>query len=156
MASAIYCNFCGKEKAYVRYLVGGPNVTICDECVDLCVATLAEAKAKKVIKMTDIENPAGKVAGYTAQPDAKVALVNEFKADEERLLRKLDALADSWSHAGVEENIDAIKRGFMKIGGPTYDQALISEARKTLMVGFMLLNRAVFQPQRIKLPEDGE
>jgi hypothetical protein len=32
----LYCSFCGKEQANVGYLVAGPNVFICNECVELC------------------------------------------------------------------------------------------------------------------------
>ena len=79
------------------------------------------------------------VAGYTAQPDEKVALVNEFKADEERLLRKLDALQRQ-----------AIPEDF------PHDGRWLSIARTHFQEGFMALNRAVFQPPRLSLPEDPE
>ena len=88
--------------------------------------------------MTDIENPAGKIAGYTAQPDAKVALVNAFKESEERLLRQIDKLTRT-----PQRPDDA-------------DQRLLAMGRSYAQIAYMLLNRAVFQPQRIKLPEDGE
>lgn len=32
----LYCSFCGKEKDEVGYLVAGPTVFICNECVELC------------------------------------------------------------------------------------------------------------------------
>ena len=32
----LYCSFCGKEKAEVGYLVAGPSVFICNECIELC------------------------------------------------------------------------------------------------------------------------
>ena len=79
------------------------------------------------------------VHGYQPQSDAKVALVNEFKQDEERLLRKLDGVYDT-TEAGM----------------PTYDRRWVAVARTHFQEGFMALNRAVFQPQRISLPEDGE
>lgn len=91
-------------------------------------------------------NPAGKVAGYTAQPDAKVALVNEFKADEERLLRKIDEISRKAARAVAENGIEALD----------VDLEWLFSGKKKLQEGFMALNRAVFQPQRIKLPEDGE
>lgn len=34
--SPLYCSFCGKEQDEVGYLVAGPNVFICNECVELC------------------------------------------------------------------------------------------------------------------------
>lgn len=30
------CSFCGKPQGQVRRLIAGPNVYICDECVQLC------------------------------------------------------------------------------------------------------------------------
>jgi ATP-dependent protease Clp ATPase subunit len=30
------CNFCGKSQYDVALLVAGPNVYICDECIELC------------------------------------------------------------------------------------------------------------------------
>lgn len=32
----LYCSFCGKEQGEVGYLVAGPSVFICNECVELC------------------------------------------------------------------------------------------------------------------------
>lgn len=32
----LYCSFCGKEQAELAYLVAGPGVFICNECVELC------------------------------------------------------------------------------------------------------------------------
>lgn len=76
------------------------------------------------------------VHGYQPQSDAKVALVNEFKQDEERLLRKIEAALG----AGVNS--------------PDLDGRWAAIARTHFQEGFMALNRAVFQPQRISLPED--
>jgi len=36
------CSFCGKTQEQVRKLVAGPNVYICDECVELCNEILDE------------------------------------------------------------------------------------------------------------------
>ena len=42
------CNFCGKSKEDVeKLIVGGDNIAICNECVDLCVDILTEDKVKK-------------------------------------------------------------------------------------------------------------
>lgn len=32
----LHCSFCGKTQEQVRKLIAGPNVYICDECIDLC------------------------------------------------------------------------------------------------------------------------
>src|ERR1035437_5144879 len=33
---SLYCSFCGKRDSEVGYLVAGPTVFICNECVELC------------------------------------------------------------------------------------------------------------------------
>lgn len=72
------------------------------------------------------------VAGYTQQNTGNVNLVNRNKEIEERILRICDELRNT---TGM-------------------DQRFISIAVTHFQEGFMCLNRAVFQPQRIKLPED--
>ena len=36
------CTFCGKTEHQVRKLVAGPNASICDECIALCVDIISE------------------------------------------------------------------------------------------------------------------
>ena len=76
------------------------------------------------------------VAGYKPQSDEKVQVVNGFKQDEERILRKLDTLAGTNQLLGVDTR-------WLAIGRTQLEQA------------FMAINRAVFQPGRVELPEDG-
>lgn len=71
------------------------------------------------------------VAGYRPQSAEAVELVNSFKADEERLLRRLDGMSDA-------------------------DQRWLAIARSHFEQGFMALNRAIFRPGRIRLPEDDQ
>ncbi|MCZ0899477.1 ATP-dependent protease ATP-binding subunit ClpX, partial [Microcoleus sp. HI-ES] len=40
--SHLRCSFCGKSQEYVRKLIAGPGVYICDECVELCNEILEE------------------------------------------------------------------------------------------------------------------
>lgn len=77
------------------------------------------------------------VAGYTPQGDDKVAIVNEQKQMEERLLRRIEAMMPD--RGGTD---------------PKYDGRWLAIAKTHFEEGFMALNRAVFQPQRISLPED--
>ena len=41
------CSFCGKEQSKVKKLIAGPNVYICNECVDLCNDILSEENNTK-------------------------------------------------------------------------------------------------------------
>lgn len=77
------------------------------------------------------------VAGYKPQSDERVTLVNLNKETEERLLRLLDRMEQE----GTGD-------------GPAFDRRWITIARAHFEQGFMALNRAVFQPGRVTLPED--
>lgn len=72
------------------------------------------------------------VAGYRPQNDVALALVNANKRSEEALLRTLDELA-------ARSDID---KRWLAIGRTAIEQ------------GFMAVNRAIFQPERIALPSD--
>lgn len=41
-----HCTFCGKTERQVRKLVAGPNASICDECIALCVDIISEERGK--------------------------------------------------------------------------------------------------------------
>ena len=38
------CSFCNKSQRHVQKLIAGPNVQICDECVDICVDIMKEER----------------------------------------------------------------------------------------------------------------
>jgi hypothetical protein len=77
------------------------------------------------------------VAGYRPQSAEAVELVNGFKRDEERLLRILDKMAGASTTAGA-----------------VYNPRWLSIGRTHLEQAFMAINRAVFKPGRVSLPED--
>ena len=39
---SLRCSFCGKDQEKVGRLIAGPNVYICNECVQLCMGILGE------------------------------------------------------------------------------------------------------------------
>lgn len=41
-STSLFCSFCAKSQDDVRKLVAGPNVYICDECINLCSDILTE------------------------------------------------------------------------------------------------------------------
>lgn len=69
------------------------------------------------------------VAGYRAQDDAAVALVNANKQIEERVLRMLDALAEQ----------------------PETDKRWLAIGRSAIEQGFMAVNRSIFRPGRVEI-----
>ena len=50
----LHCSFCRKSQDQVRKLIAGPDVYICDECVDLCIDIL---ERESVAESTTITTP---------------------------------------------------------------------------------------------------
>lgn len=72
------------------------------------------------------------VKGYVAQHPDAIALVNENKTSEEKLLRRMDDMAKTGK----------------------YDQRWLAIARTQMEQAFMAMNRAVFKPERVTLDGD--
>ncbi len=54
--SGLHCSFCGKGQREVKKLIAGPNVYICDECIQLCNDIIAEEVEKE-----ELLSPSGKI-----------------------------------------------------------------------------------------------
>ena len=87
--SILHCSFCGKSQNDVTKLIAGPNVFICDECVDLCLDIITEEEGQTPIKDQDNSIPAPQEINNTlnhyviGQERAKkvlaVAVYNHYK-----------------------------------------------------------------------------
>ena len=52
------CNFCGKSQKQVKKLIAGPNVYICDECIELCNEIIEEELSEtSELKFDDLPKP---------------------------------------------------------------------------------------------------
>lgn len=76
------------------------------------------------------------VAGYKSQPDDAVTEVNRNKEIEERLLRRVEDLGNNRS---------------LEVDG-----RWLAIAKTQFEQGFMAMNRAIFKPERVQLPEDAD
>ncbi|MDU5925407.1 MAG: ClpX C4-type zinc finger protein, partial [Finegoldia magna] len=52
------CSFCGKTQNQVNRLIAGPNVNICDECIERCHTILEEEIPHEINKDFDLKKPA--------------------------------------------------------------------------------------------------
>ena len=86
----------------------------------------------------DMRNPLP-VPGYTPQSQTNVDLVAKGKVLEERVLRYIEEVS---AHLNSEFGVGGDPR-FAAIG------------KTEIQNGFMMVYRSVFNPERIKLPEDG-
>ena len=48
--NTLYCSFCGKSQHEVRKLIAGPNVFICNECVELCMDIIREEDKSQIVR----------------------------------------------------------------------------------------------------------
>ena len=81
------CSFCGKNQSNVKKLIAGPNIYICNECVDLCNDILLEENKNEKEEVFKISKPK-EIFSYldevvVGQDDAKkklsVAVYNHYK-----------------------------------------------------------------------------
>ncbi len=79
---SIRCSFCGKRQEQVERIIAGPNVYICNECVELCNSILADEifeHAPQELEMPDHLPTPQEIKAYMdgyiiGQDEAKVAL----------------------------------------------------------------------------------
>jgi len=48
--NTLYCSFCGKSQHEVRKLIAGPNVFVCNECVELCMDIIREEDKSQLVR----------------------------------------------------------------------------------------------------------
>lgn len=103
----VKCSFCGKTQEQVRRLVAGPNVYICDECIELCNEIVEdELESFKEPEFFDLPKPMElkeKLDQYVVKQDrAKKALavsvynhykrINKLVSEEDIELQKSNIL----------------------------------------------------------------
>ncbi len=87
--NTLYCSFCGKSQHEVRKLIAGPNVFVCNECVELCMDIIREEDKTQLVRGEDDGVPApSEIKGFLddyviGQDHAKrilsVAVHNHYK-----------------------------------------------------------------------------
>lgn len=132
----LHCSFCGKSQKEVKKLIAGPQVYICDECIDLCNDIIIEEKERettdaspqfKVPKPIEIKERLDEyVIGQDAAKRAlAVAVHNHYKRISQGKSKK--------------DDIDLQKSNILLVGptgsGKTY---LAQTIAKTLQVPFAM------------------
>ena len=114
------CTFCGKTEHQVRKLVAGPNASICDECIALCVDIISEERTKDAeVNSLTLPKPA-QIFDYLnryviGQEDAKralsVAVYNHYKRVNMELQESADQLdGANGTQAGGKQRAQARPR----------------------------------------------
>lgn len=93
---ALVCSFCNRTQEEVRKLIAGPNVYICDECIELCNDIIAEEVEQEEFGESDSEVPRPKeikefldqyvIGQDLAKKVLSVAVHNHYKRIEQKNL----------------------------------------------------------------------
>ena len=78
--SGLHCSFCGKGQKEVKKLIAGPNVYICDECIQLCNDIIAEEVEKEEMLHT---------GGKIPNPKDITTILNEYIIGQARAKKTL-------------------------------------------------------------------
>lgn len=79
--NTLYCSFCGKSQHEVRKLIAGPNVFICNECVELCMDIIREEDKTQLIS--------GASDGQVPTPAEIKAVLDDYVIGQARAKRVL-------------------------------------------------------------------
>jgi len=108
----VRCSFCGKHQDDVEKLISGPNVTICDECIDVCNAVLEE-DAEETSAMDD--------SFSLPKPKEIKAFLDEYVIGQERAKIALSvAVYNHYKRIAVEQtgrmDVEVQKSNVLLIG----------------------------------------
>ena len=98
--SGLHCSFCGKNQREVKKLIAGPNVYVCDECIQLCNDIIAEEIEKEELTDTKRKIPDPKeirkilddyiIGQDQAKKSLSVAVHNHYKRIDSKLKESKD------------------------------------------------------------------
>ena len=86
--TSIHCSFCGKSSDQVKKIIAGPDVYICNECIDLCKEIMEEEiYSNETVELGDVPKPqeirhilSEYVIGQdSAKKSLSVAVYNHYK-----------------------------------------------------------------------------
>ncbi|MBI5231791.1 MAG: ATP-dependent Clp protease ATP-binding subunit ClpX [Coriobacteriales bacterium] len=110
------CSFCGKSQRHVRKLIAGPNVYICDECIELCNDIVADELAEEAIGEPLLED--------LPVPSEIYEALNEYVVGQERAKKVLSVAV--YNHykrvhcpVGTEEDEVELAKSNILMLGPT-------------------------------------
>ncbi|MAS87795.1 MAG: ATP-dependent Clp protease ATP-binding subunit ClpX [Micavibrio sp.] len=111
--NTLYCSFCGKSQHEVRKLIAGPNVFVCNECVELCMDIIREEDKTQLVSSGD-KVPA---------PSEIKAVLDDYVIGQEAAKRVLAVAVHNHykrlEHGGGSEGGVEIAKSNILVVGPT-------------------------------------
>jgi len=128
------CSFCGKNQDQVRRLIAGPNVYICDECVELCDEIIQE-EMEDVIEDSSISLP---------KPKEMMEILNDYVIGQEKAKKSLSvAVYNHYKRIGgkksISKDVEIQKSNVLLLGPTGSGKTLLAQTlAKTLNVPFAM------------------
>ena len=127
------CSFCGKNQEQVRRLIAGPNVYICDECVELCDEIIQE----------EIEDTVEEDTTSLPKPKEMMEVLNNYVIGQEKAKKALSVAVYNhykriYSKKSTKD-IEIQKSNILLLGPTGSGKTLLAQTlAKTLNVPFAM------------------
>ena len=128
------CSFCGKNQEQVKRLIAGPNVYICDECVELCDEIIQE----------EIEEVVEEDTASLPKPKEMMEILNDYVIGQDKAKKALSVAVYNhykriYNKKVSTKDIEIQKSNILLLGPTGSGKTLLAQTlAKTLNVPFAM------------------
>lgn len=118
----LFCSFCGKNQHNVKKLIAGPNIFICNECVELCVDIMSDP-GSTVNLAKESKNP--------LTPKEIVKILDDYVISQDYAKKILSVAVYNHykrlKHLDTQEDIEITKSNILLIGPTGCGKTLLAQ-----------------------------